>query len=107
VLNDTIGIERGLMTTIPRLHQRPEDPRPDPQGHAPRRAAAMSMIPTTTGAARAVGEVLPELQGQARRLLDPRADPTCRSSTSPSRPKRETHLDEVNGVLKRRRRAVP
>ena len=39
------------------------------------RAAAMSMIPTTTGAARAVGLVLPELEGQARRLGDPRADP--------------------------------
>ena len=64
VLNDAIGIERGLMTTIHAytndqkiLDQIHEDPRRA-------RAAAMSMIPTTTGAARAVGEVLPELKGK-------------------------------------------
>ena len=64
VLNDAIGIERGLMTTIHAytndqkiLDQIHEDPRRA-------RAAGMSMIPTTTGAARAVGEVLPELKGK-------------------------------------------
>jgi glyceraldehyde 3-phosphate dehydrogenase len=36
VMNDVIGIERGLMTTIHSLYQRPEDPRPDPPRHAPR-----------------------------------------------------------------------
>src|SRR5207248_4090243 len=63
VLNDAIGIERGLMTTI---HAYTNDQKILDQIHPDlRRArdAAMSMIPTTTGAARAVGEVLPELKG--------------------------------------------
>jgi glyceraldehyde 3-phosphate dehydrogenase len=64
VLNDAIGIERGLMTTI---HSYTNDQRILDQIHSDMRrarAAAMSMIPTTTGAARAVGEVLPELKGK-------------------------------------------
>ena len=64
VVNDTIGINRGFMTTIhsytgdqPTLDAIHKDP-------YRARAAAMSMIPTTTGAARAVGLVLPELKGK-------------------------------------------
>ena len=75
VLNDAIGIERGLMTTV---HAYTNDQKILDQIHPDlrrARAAGMSMIPTTTGAARAVGEVLPETQGQARRFGDPRADP--------------------------------
>ena len=64
VLNETVGIERGLMTTI---HAYTNDQKILDQIHSdPRRAraAGMSMIPTTTGAARAVAEVLPELKGK-------------------------------------------
>ncbi len=64
VLNDSIGIERGLMTTV---HAYTNDQKILDQIHPDlrrARAAAMSMIPTTTGAARAVGEVLPELKGK-------------------------------------------
>jgi glyceraldehyde 3-phosphate dehydrogenase len=64
VLHDAIGIERGLMTTI---HAYTNDQKILDQIHKDMRrarAAAMSMIPTTTGAARAVGEVLPELKGK-------------------------------------------
>ncbi|HEX7742605.1 MAG TPA: type I glyceraldehyde-3-phosphate dehydrogenase, partial [Sphingobium sp.] len=64
VLNDAIGIERGLMTTI---HSYTNDQKILDQIHSDARrsrAAAMSMIPTTTGAARAVGEGLPELKGK-------------------------------------------
>ena len=64
VLNDAIGIERGLMTTV---HAYTNDQKILDQIHPDlrrARAAAMSMIPTTTGAARAVGEVLPELKGK-------------------------------------------
>src|SRR3954470_20021332 len=64
VLNDAIGIERGLMTTV---HSYTNDQKILDQIHKDMRrarAAAMSMIPTTTGAARAVGEVLPELKGK-------------------------------------------
>ena len=64
VLNDSIGIERGIMTTIhsytgdqPTLDRRHED-------LYRARSAATSMIPTSTGAARALGEVLPELHGK-------------------------------------------
>src|SRR5437868_14041207 len=64
VLNDALGIENGLMTTV---HAYTADQRILDQIHSDlrrARAAAMSMIPTTTGAARAVGEVLPELKGK-------------------------------------------
>ena len=63
-LNDAIGIERGIMTTIhsytgdqPMLDRRHND-------LYRARAAAMAMIPTSTGAAKAIGEVLPELSGK-------------------------------------------
>src|SRR3546814_12966350 len=60
-MNDTIGIERGLMTTI---HAYTNDQKILDQIHPDMRrarAAGMSMIPTSTGAAPAAGEVLPEL----------------------------------------------
>ncbi len=64
VLNDAVGIERGIMTTIhsytgdqPTLDRRHKD-------LYRARAAAMAMIPTSTGAAKALGEVLPELSGK-------------------------------------------
>ncbi len=64
VLHDTFGIEKGLMTTI---HSYTNDQRILDLPHKDlrrARAAAESMIPTTTGAAKAVGLVLPELQGK-------------------------------------------
>ncbi len=64
VLNDTVGIERGLMTTI---HAYTADQRLQDMPHKDlrrARAAALNLIPTTTGAAKAVGLVLPELQGK-------------------------------------------
>uniref|UniRef100_UPI0040478724 type I glyceraldehyde-3-phosphate dehydrogenase n=2 Tax=Yoonia sp. TaxID=2212373 RepID=UPI0040478724 len=64
VLNDKIGIERGIMTTIHSYtgDQPTLDRRHDDLYRA--RAAAMAMIPTSTGAAKALGEVLPELAGK-------------------------------------------
>ena len=100
VLNDTIGIERGLMTTV---HAYTNDQKILDQIHKdPRRAraAAMSMIPTTTGAARAVGEVLPELKGKldgsSIRVPTPNVSVIDLTFT----PKRDTSLEEVNGALK-------
>ncbi|MDB5693001.1 MAG: type glyceraldehyde-3-phosphate dehydrogenase [Alphaproteobacteria bacterium] len=100
VLNDTIGIERGLMTTI---HSYTNDQKILDQIHKDMRrarAAAMSMIPTTTGAARAVGEVLPELKGKldgsAIRVPTPNVSLVDLTFT----PKRDTSLAEVNGALK-------
>ena len=100
VMNDSIGIERGLMTTI---HAYTNDQKILDQIHSdPRRAraAAMSIIPTTTGAARAVGEVLPELKGKldgsAVRVPVPNVSLVDLTFT----PKRDTTLEEVNGALK-------
>jgi glyceraldehyde 3-phosphate dehydrogenase len=64
VLHETFGIEQGLMTTIHAYtaDQRLQDmPHKDPRRS---RAAALNLIPTTTGAAKAVGLVLPELNGK-------------------------------------------
>ena len=64
VLNDSIGIESGLMTTI---HSYTGDQPTLDRRHSDlyrARAAAMAMIPTSTGAAKALGEVLPELAGK-------------------------------------------
>jgi len=64
VLNDTWGIEKGLMTTI---HAYTNDQRIQDLPHSDMRrarAAALSMIPTSTGAAKAIGLVIPELKGK-------------------------------------------
>jgi glyceraldehyde 3-phosphate dehydrogenase len=100
VLNDAIGIERGLMTTIHAytndqkiLDQIHEDPRRS-------RAAAMSMIPTTTGAARAVGEVLPELKGKLDGSAIRVPTPNVSVVDLTFQPKRDTTVEEVNALLK-------
>jgi glyceraldehyde 3-phosphate dehydrogenase len=100
VLNDAIGIERGLMTTIHAytndqkiLDQIHEDPRRA-------RAAGMSMIPTTTGAARAVGEVLPELKGKLDGSAIRVPTPNVSVVDLTFQPKRDTTKEEVNALLK-------
>ena len=100
VLNDAIGIERGLMTTI---HAYTNDQKILDQIHSDMRrarAAGMSMIPTTTGAARAVGEVLPELKGKldgsAVRVPTPNVSLIDLTFT----PGRDTSKEEINAALK-------
>jgi glyceraldehyde 3-phosphate dehydrogenase len=100
VLNDSVGIERGLMTTI---HAYTNDQKILDQIHPDMRrarAAAMSIIPTTTGAARAVGEVLPELKGKldgsAVRVPTPNVSLVDLTFT----PNRDTSVEEVNGILR-------
>ena len=100
VMNDVIGIERGLMTTI---HAYTNDQKILDQIHTDMRrarAAAMSIIPTTTGAARAVGEVLPELKGKldgsAVRVPTPNVSLVDLTFT----PSRDTSREEVNAALK-------
>jgi glyceraldehyde 3-phosphate dehydrogenase len=100
VLNDAIGIERGLMTTV---HAYTNDQKILDQIHTDdrrARAAGMSMIPTTTGAARAVGEVLPELKGKldgsAIRVPTPNVSLIDLTFT----PARDTSVEEVNKLLK-------
>jgi glyceraldehyde 3-phosphate dehydrogenase len=100
VLNDALGIERGLMTTV---HAYTNDQKILDQIHSDlrrARAAAMSMIPTTTGAARAVGEVLPELKGKldGSAIRVPVPDVSLVDLTFT--PKRDTTREEVNQILK-------
>lgn len=100
VLNDLVGIERGLMNTV---HSYTNDQKILDQIHGDMRrarAAAMSMIPTTTGAARAVGLVLPELKGKldgsAIRVPTPNVSLVDLTFT----PGRDTTVEEINGALK-------
>ena len=100
VLNDALGIQRGLMTTI---HAYTNDQKILDQIHKDlrrARAAAMSMIPTTTGAARAVGEVLPELKGKldGSAIRVPVPDGSIVDLTFV--PGRDTTREEVNQILK-------
>ncbi|MFP5405559.1 MAG: type I glyceraldehyde-3-phosphate dehydrogenase, partial [Gammaproteobacteria bacterium] len=100
VMNDVIGIERGLMTTI-HAYTNDQNILDLPHKDLRRaRAAAMSMIPTTTGAARAVGEVLPELKGKldGSAIRVPVPDVSLVDLTFT--PKRDTTLEEVNAIMK-------
>jgi glyceraldehyde 3-phosphate dehydrogenase len=100
VMNDAIGIERGLMITV---HAYTNDQKILDQIHPDlrrARAAAMSIIPTTTGAARAVGEVLPELKGKldGSAIRVPVPDGSIIDLTFT--PSRDTTREEVNAALK-------
>jgi glyceraldehyde 3-phosphate dehydrogenase len=101
VLNDSVGIEKGFMTTV---HSYTNDQPSLDQIHKDlyrARAAALSMIPTSTGAAKAVGLVLPELNGK----LDGTAIrvPTPNVSVVDFKfiAKRATSKDEINDSIRR------
>ena len=100
VLNDVIGIEKGMMTTI---HSYTGDQPTLDTMHKDLyrgRAAALSMIPTSTGAAKAVGLVLPELKGKldgfAMRVPTPNVSVVDLKFIA----KRGTSVEEVNGAIK-------
>ncbi len=100
VLNDAIGIEKGLMTTIHAYTQDQnlqDGPHKDPRRA---RAAALNVVPTTTGAAKAVGLVLPELNGKldGYSLRVPIATGSITDLTFEA--SREVTAEEVNGALK-------
>ncbi|MQA75910.1 MAG: type I glyceraldehyde-3-phosphate dehydrogenase [Solirubrobacterales bacterium] len=100
VIHEAIGIERGLMTTI---HAYTADQRLQDMPHKDlrrARAAAINLIPTSTGAARAVGLVLPELNGKLNGIsvrapvaTGSVVDLTCEVA-------RETSAEEVNGAMR-------
>jgi glyceraldehyde 3-phosphate dehydrogenase len=100
VLNDTVGIERGLMTTI---HAYTADQRLQDMPHKDKRrarAAAVNLIPTSTGAAKAIGLVIPELQGKlngvairAPVITGSLVDLTCDVG-------RETSAEEINAAMR-------
>ena len=100
VLNDAIGIESGIMTTIhsytgdqPTLDRRHKD-------LYRARAAAMAMIPTSTGAAKALGEVLPEMKGKldgsAVRVPTPNVSAVDLSFIA----EKSVTVDEVNEIVR-------
>jgi glyceraldehyde 3-phosphate dehydrogenase len=100
VLHEKFGIEKGLMTTV---HAYTNDQRVSDQLHKdPRRAraAALNIIPTTTGAASAVGEVLPDLKGKLTgiSLRVPVAVGSVTDLVAVM--KKEVKVDEVNAALK-------
>jgi glyceraldehyde 3-phosphate dehydrogenase len=100
VLNDSVGITRGLMTTV---HAYTNDQKILDQIHPDKRrarAAAMSMIPTTTGAARAVGEVLPELKGKLDGSAIRVPTPNVSLVDLTFNPGRDTSVEEINGLLR-------
>jgi glyceraldehyde 3-phosphate dehydrogenase len=101
VLHNTVGIERGFMTTI---HSYTGDQRTVDTMHKDlhrARAAAANMIPTSTGAAKAVGKVLPDLKGK----LDGTAIrvPTPNVSVVDFKfvPQRDTTVEEINAAIKK------
>ncbi|MEZ5654640.1 MAG: type I glyceraldehyde-3-phosphate dehydrogenase [Sphingobium sp.] len=100
VMQDEIGIEKGFMTTI---HSYTNDQNTLDQLHKDMRrarAAAVSMIPTTTGAARAVGEVLPELKGKLDGSSVRVPTPNVSVVDLKFIAKRATSVEEVNKLLK-------
>ena len=100
VLNEAVGIERGFMTTI---HSYTNDQRMLDQIHSDLRRArggAQNMIPTTTGAARAVGLVLPELKGKLDGSSVRVPTPNVSLIDLVFTPGRDTTKDELNAALK-------
>jgi glyceraldehyde 3-phosphate dehydrogenase len=100
VLHESFGIEKGLMTTI---HAYTNDQRVADQIHSDpyrARSAAVNIIPSTTGAAKAVGEVIPDLNGKLTgyALRVPVPDGSVTDLTSLL--KRTATKDEVNGAMK-------
>jgi glyceraldehyde 3-phosphate dehydrogenase len=101
VLEETFGIERGFMTTV---HAYTNDQRLADVAHKDfrrARAAARNMIPTTTGAARAVGKVLPQLQGRLDGLAVRVPVPDGSVVDLVAQLKRETSVVEVNSAMKK------
>jgi glyceraldehyde 3-phosphate dehydrogenase len=101
VLNDAVGIEKGFMTTI---HAYTNDQPTLDQVHKDlyrARAAALSMIPTSTGAAKAIGLVLPELAGKLDGVSIRVPVPNVSVIDFKFVAKRKTDKEEVNAAIKR------
>ena len=99
VLHETFGIQRGLMTTV---HAYTNDQQILDLPHKDlrrARAAGLSMIPTTTGAARAVGEVLPELKGKLDGMAIRVPTPNVSVVDLTAELKREATEQQINDAL--------
>ena len=101
VLNDAVGIEKGFMTTV---HAYTNDQPSLDQVHKDlyrARAAALSMIPTSTGAAKAVGLVLPELNGKLDGVSIRVPTPNVSVIDFKFVARKATSKDEINAAMKR------
>jgi glyceraldehyde 3-phosphate dehydrogenase len=99
VLNDTVGIRHGLMTTI---HAYTADQRLQDMPHTDlrrARAAAINLIPASTGAAKAIGLVIPELQGKLHGFAVRAPVPTGSVVDLTVECARETSVEEVNSAF--------
>jgi glyceraldehyde 3-phosphate dehydrogenase len=99
-LNDEFGIVKGLMTTI---HAYTQDQNLQDAPHKDlrrARAAALNMVPTSTGAAKAIGLVLPELKGKLDGFAMRVPIPTGSATDLTFEAGRETTVDEVNAAVK-------
>jgi glyceraldehyde 3-phosphate dehydrogenase len=100
VLQDTVGIKHGLMTTI---HAYTADQRLQDMPHKDlrrARAAAINLIPASTGAAKAIGAVIPELNGKLHGFAVRAPVPTGSVVDLTVEANRETTIEEVNAALK-------
>jgi glyceraldehyde 3-phosphate dehydrogenase len=100
VLHETVGIKHGLMTTI---HAYTADQRLQDMPHKDlrrARAAAVNLIPASTGAAKAIGLVIPELNGKLHGFAIRAPVPTGSVVDLTIEAGRETSVDEVNAALK-------
>ncbi len=101
VLNDTFGLKEGLMTTI---HSYTNDQRILDLPHSDlrrARSAAMSMIPTTTGAAKAVGKVIPKLNGKLNGMSIRVPTPDGSVVDLVATTEKEVTVDSVNAAMKK------
>jgi glyceraldehyde 3-phosphate dehydrogenase len=107
VLNDTVGIKHGLMTTI---HAYTADQRLQDMPHRDlrrARAAAVSLIPASTGAAKAIGLVIPSLNGKLNGFAVRAPLPTGSVVDLTVEAERETSVEELNGALKAASESAP
>ncbi|TRY18930.1 type I glyceraldehyde-3-phosphate dehydrogenase [Tessaracoccus rhinocerotis] len=100
-LNDGIGINKGLMTTI-HAYTADQNLQDGPHKDLRRsRAAALNMVPTTTGAAKAVALVLPELKGKLDGYAMRVPTPTGSATDLTFEASRETTVEEINEIVKK------
>ncbi|MEQ4305683.1 type I glyceraldehyde-3-phosphate dehydrogenase [Plantactinospora sp. B6F1] len=100
VLQDTVGIEKGLMTTI-HAYTQDQNLQDGPHKDLRRaRAAALNIVPTSTGAAKAIGLVLPDLKGRLDGFALRVPIPTGSATDLTIEAGRDTSVEEINAAMK-------
>jgi glyceraldehyde 3-phosphate dehydrogenase (phosphorylating) len=100
VMHDELGIVKGLMTTV-HAYTQDQNLQDGPHKDLRRaRAAALNIVPTSTGAAKAIGLVMPELKGKLDGYALRVPIPTGSATDLTMEVRRDTSVDEVNGFLR-------